>query len=80
MGLFGRSRERRCSSCAGEGKVVVETSASYRRTVHCYACDGTGRVRLLPDGRPEPGYGWGQSGSTAPPSSQLLPGTAIPDS
>jgi hypothetical protein len=65
--------------CGGRGFIVVEINASYRRTTHCYACDGTGRVRLLPDGRPEPGYGWGQAGSVAPPL-QPLPGTAIPDS
>ncbi len=58
---------------------MVEASASYRRTAHCYACDGSGRVRLLPDGRPEPGYGWGRADSVAPPA-QVLPGTAIPDS
>jgi hypothetical protein len=72
MGLFGRSRERRCRACAGAGRIVVEASASYRRTAHCYACDGTGRVRLLADGRPEPGWGWGRPDSTPPPIREAI--------
>ena len=29
--------------------------------------DGAGRVKLLKDGRPEPGFGWGVGTSVAPP-------------
>ena len=30
-------------------------------------CDGAGRVKLMKDGRPEPGFGWGVGTSVAPP-------------
>jgi hypothetical protein len=46
---------------------VVESSRFYRRTVHCYACDGTGKVRVLADGRLEPAWGWSRGASQPPP-------------
>ncbi len=42
-------------------------SKTYRQTAHCYACDGAGRVKLMADGRPEPGFGWGVGTSVPPP-------------
>jgi hypothetical protein len=79
MGLFDRTRM--CLQCRGLGKVIVHHSKTYRETAHCYACDGAGRVKLMADGRPEPGFGWGVGTSVPPPPKhQLLPGTAIPDS
>ena len=81
MGLFERSRMRMCLHCRGLGRVIVHASRTYRKTAHCYECDGAGRVRVLADGRPEPGFGWGVGTSVPPPNrDQLLPGTAIPDS
>lgn len=81
MGLFGGSRVRRCAECGARGNVVVESSRFYRRTVHCYACDGTGKVRVMPNGEPEPLWGWGRRESQPPPQAAYdLPGTAIPDS
>jgi hypothetical protein len=80
MGLFERARERRCAECGADGQIVVEASATYRRTVHCYVCDGTGRVRVMPNGDTEPLWGWARRESQPPPERQPLPGTAIPDS
>ena len=60
-----------CLQCRGLGKVIVHHSRTYRETAHCYACDGSGRVRLMPDGRPEPRFGWGVGTSVPPPGSTL---------
>jgi hypothetical protein len=70
-----------CLQCRGLGKRITHHSKTYRETAHCYACDGSGRVKLMADGRPEPGFGWGVGTSVPPaPGTQVLPGTAIPDS
>ncbi len=73
-----------CLQCRGLGKRIVHHSKTYRETSHCYACDGSGRVRLMANGKPEPSFGWGGAGTSvgppAPGGSQLLPGTAMPDS
>jgi hypothetical protein len=67
MGLFGASSTRMCLQCHGLGRLIVHATKTYRETSHCYACDGAGRVRVMPDGRPEPSFGWGRSTSQAPP-------------
>ncbi|WP_270041669.1 hypothetical protein [Solirubrobacter ginsenosidimutans] len=67
MGLFDGSSVRMCLQCRGLGKVIVHHSKTYRETSHCYVCDGAGRVKLMKDGRPEPGFGWGVGTSVAPP-------------
>ena len=69
MGLF--ERQRMCLQCRGLGKRIVHHSKTYRETSHCYACDGSGRVKLMANGKPEPAFGWGASTSVPPPGSAL---------